>query len=151
MLIVCASCLATNRVPDERPPRIRFAAAVAKALLDGRPVELGDAQLRRAGRRGASCPCWSDFWAPWCGPCRQMAPHFERAAGRLQGRVLFAKVDSDEQSSLSARFAVRSIPTLVLLRGGREIGRQAGALTESQIVAWVETAVQAAGAARRRA
>jgi len=85
-----------------------------------------------------------DFWAAWCGPCRMMAPHFAKAAEQLKGRVLFAKVDSDASPQASSRFGIRSIPTLVLFRDGKEIKRQAGAVQAAQIVSWVQAASQPA-------
>ena len=86
----------------------------------------------------------ADFWAPWCGPCRAMAPQFEQAARQLKGEAILAKVDSDANPQASSRFGIRSIPTLVLFRNGKEIKRQAGAVQAAQIVSWVQTTSQPA-------
>lgn len=107
-------------------------------LLEGKSVTLDernfDAFLKPSG-----LPVLVDFWAPWCGPCKAMAPAFEQAARRLATQVRFAKVNSDEVSSLAARFAVRSIPTLVLFQGGREIKRTSGAMDAGSLVKWADT------------
>jgi thioredoxin 2 len=89
-------------------------------------------------------PVVVDFWAAWCGPCRAMAPQFEQAARELKGTAILAKVDSDANPQASSRFGIRSIPTLVLLRNGKEVKRQAGAVQAAQIVSWVQTASQPA-------
>ena len=135
MLITCAYCTTTNRVPDERLQDDPVCGRCGKALLDGRPVELGDANFDAVTGK-TELPVVVDFWAPWCGPCRTMAPHFEQAAQRMKGRVLFAKLNSDEHPRTASRFAIRSIPTMVMLRGGAEVKRQSGALQAPQIAAW---------------
>ena len=115
-------------------------------LLDGRPVALDDLNLD-AVLRHSDRPVIVDFWAAWCGPCRQMAPQFQAAAAQLQGRALFAKVDSDACPEASARHAIRSIPTLALFVGGREIARQPGAMGGADIVRWTQQALGRAAAA----
>jgi thioredoxin 2 len=132
--IVCTHCGATNRLPAQRLADDPQCGRCHQPLLDGHPVELTDANAQ-AVLEGTSLPVLVDFWAPWCGPCRQMAPQFNAAARQLKGQALLAKVNSDENPQLAAKFGIRSIPTLVKLQGGRELQRQSGALPAAQIVA----------------
>ena len=136
MLIVCPHCLKMNRVPPERATEDPTCGHCRQTLLDAEPVTLDDASFERVTTK-TELPIVVDFWASWCGPCLMMAPQYEQAASRLKGRALFAKVDSDASPQTSSRFAVRSIPTLLLMRGGQEVKRQAGAIQAAQIVAWV--------------
>jgi thioredoxin 2 len=133
--IGCPHCGATNRVPAARLAEQPVCGRCGQALADGGPVELGDAEFD-AVVAASPLPVLVDFWAPWCGPCRAMAPAFEQAGRQLQGRALLVKVNSDDNPRLSARFAIRSIPTLVRLDRGRETDRQSGALPAAQIVAF---------------
>lgn len=133
--VSCVHCQAVNRVPAARLDDDPVCGRCGKALLEGRPVELTDANFDAVTAR-TELPVLVDFWAPWCGPCVGMAPQFDRAARQLKGKVLFAKVNSDENPLTARRFAIRSIPTLVRLESGRELARQSGALQAGQIVSF---------------
>ena len=132
--VACPHCGATNRLPAARVAEQPVCGRCGKALLDGKPIELSDADFD-AAVAASPLPVLVDFWAPWCGPCRAMAPAFEQAGRSLQGKALLVKVNSDDNPQLSARFGIRSIPTLVRLERGRETGRQSGALPAGAIVA----------------
>jgi thioredoxin 2 len=139
MLVVCPHCNAANRVPAERADEDPVCGKCGTALLDGAPVVLDEARFDRFVGR-SDLPVVVDFWAAWCGPCRVMAPQFEQAARQLKGQAVFAKVDSDASPTLSARLAIRSIPTMVMFRNGAEVKRQSGALQAPHIVAWANAA-----------
>ena len=139
VLAVCPHCMGVNRVPAGRRDDAPQCGVCHQPLFPGLPVDLDATRFDRFTTRN-DLPVVVDFWAPWCGPCRSMAPHFESAARQLAGKVQFAKVNSDEAGELSARFGIRSIPTLVLLRGGQEVRRQSGALSSAQLVQWLSAA-----------
>ena len=133
--IACVHCDALNRVPTARLTEDPNCGQCHQPLLDGQPVEMSDAHFARWAQR-TELPVVVDFWAPWCGPCRMMAPAFSQAAQALKGQAVFVKVNSDENPHLSARFGIRSIPTLVRLEAGQETARASGALPTAQIVAF---------------
>jgi thioredoxin 2 len=137
--VVCAGCLTANRVPEERLGDRPSCGKCHAPLLDGRPVELHEASFDTLVSR-TELPVLVDFWAPWCGPCRAMAPAFESAAAELASRVRFAKVNTDEAQSLAQRYGIRGIPTLILFDGGREVNRVSGALDKRSLVQWIENA-----------
>ncbi len=134
LMIACAQCGATNRVPAERAGESPSCGKCGQALLAGHPLALDDSNFDAVVGH-SRLPVLVDFWAPWCGPCRAMAPAFEQASRQLDGRALLVKVNSDDNPQLSQRFVIRSIPTLVRLQQGRETQRQSGAITLSAIVA----------------
>lgn len=138
MVVVCPHCQTGNRVPAERTQDDPACGRCGKALLPGHPVVLNDATLERVGQ--GELPVVVDFWAQWCGPCRMFAPHFEQAAAQLRGTAILAKLDSDANPRSSARHGIRSIPTVLMLRGGREVARQSGAMSLAQLVQWVRGA-----------
>jgi thioredoxin 2 len=131
-LVPCAGCGTLNRVPAQRLGDDPVCGRCSAGLLTGEPVELADADFEAYVSR-SGLPVLVDFWAPWCGPCRMMAPAFAEAAAALKGRAVLVKVNSDAAPHTSARFGIRSIPTLVRLDGGRETQRRTGALPAAAI------------------
>jgi len=133
--IACPACLAANRVPKARLGEDPKCGKCGAALLDGAPVELREDQFEAFVQR-TGLPVLADFWAPWCGPCRAMAPHFERVALELKDRVRLVKVNTEEAPGLAQRYGIRAIPTLVLFKGGVEAKRVSGALDAGALARW---------------
>jgi thioredoxin 2 len=137
--VVCPACDAVNRVPATRLGPAAKCGKCHGPLFLGQPLALDEPRFARHLAR-SDLPLLVDFWAPWCGPCRMMAPAFEAAAGRLEPNLRLVKVNTEEAQTLAARFGIRSIPTLALFRGGAEVARTAGAMDTNRIVAWARQA-----------
>jgi thioredoxin 2 len=138
--IVCPNCSATNLLPSGRLGDGPKCGKCKEPLFQAHPVELSAVTFERHVQRN-DIPVLVDFWAPWCGPCLAMAPAFEEAAGKLEPNVRFAKLNTEEEQAVGARLGIRSIPTMVLFRDGKEVARQSGAMMSGDILRWVESVV----------
>jgi len=137
--VVCPHCDALNRAPKAKLDggARGKCGSCGEPLFAGRPLPLNEARFARHMGK-SSVPLLVDFWAEWCGPCTMMAPMFEAAAGKLEPRVRLGKVDTEAEQGLAARYGIRSIPTMVLFRDGKEAARISGAMDSATITRWVE-------------
>ena len=139
--IPCPHCAALNRVPEDRLGQHPVCGRCKQPLFEGKPAALTAANFDAVAGRG-ELPVVIDFWAPWCGPCLSFAPVFAEAAASLEPQLRLAKVDTEAQPALAQRFGIRSIPTLLVLRNGKEVARQAGALNGMQLRQFLANALR---------
>lgn len=139
--VVCVACGAGNRLPQDRDPLSAKCGKCKADLFTGKPVAVTGADLDRHRRLTQGTALLLDVWAPWCGPCRTMAPAFEAAARQLEPAARLLKLDSDAEQAAAGGLNISSIPTLILFKDGAPVARQAGAMSTGQIVDWARRAL----------
>ena len=136
--VVCSNCLTTNRVPADKLDAGGVCGKCGKPLFTGKPVELTSANFSKIIGNN-ELPVMVDFWASWCGPCKMMAPVFEQAAQQLEPNLLLAKLNTENEQAIAARYNIRSIPTIAIFSGGRVVAQQAGAMDLRSLTGWAQS------------
>jgi len=132
MRVICPHCLSVNNIPQKESYKKANCGKCKKSLLDTKPIELTTANFDEV-IVNSDIPVIVDYWAPWCGPCKMMEPNFEKSAKNFPVKTLFVKVNTENEQQLGARFGIRSIPTLMIFKEGKEVHRASGALSEEQL------------------
>ena len=136
--VSCPACGAVNRLPADRLKDGPGCGKCGEKLFQGRPVVLTSGNFAKHVVK-SSIPVVVDFWAPWCGPCKTMAPVFNQVAGDLEPFIRIAKLNTEDEGAIAARYAIKSIPTLILFKGGKEVARQSGAMDRGSLTGWIRT------------
>ncbi len=138
--VVCPHCSSTNRVPENKFDAELACGKCHESLFNGHPVSVTESQLEAHIAKN-EIPVVVDFWAPWCGPCKMMAPEYEKASGLIEPLARLVKIDTEAYPNVGLRHNIRSIPTLAIFSGGKEISRLSGARSAADLVRWIRTQV----------
>ena len=136
--VVCPHCQTVNRIPADRLDQQPKCGRCKEQLFIGQPIDLSDAEFDKHLRRD-DIPIVVDFWAPWCGPCKVMGPHFKAVTAQMEPMARFAKLNTEQAQRTAAQYGIRSIPTVAIFKNGREIARQAGAMDSRALSSWIQS------------